>query len=62
MSNWQPIETAPHDTELLLGWRDTFGGVQWRCVVDLARSTKGGWWHGQATHWQFLPQPPEDAR
>ena len=56
---WQPIETAPSDKDLLLGWRQTeWEGAGWSCAVDLAHSTRGKWRHGQATHWMFPPAPP----
>lgn len=56
---WQPIETAPRDIEVLLGWWTTWPDRQWKMSSDLAGSTKGGWLHGQATHWQPLPEPPK---
>jgi len=58
---WQPIETAPHDTLVLIGYwyRD-----EW--VSEVAKATSG--WrrngvstmsaHGQATFWQPLPAAP----
>lgn len=60
---WQPIDTAPADTELLLGWFHQFlgDGRCWHMTVDFACSTRGGWWHGQATHWMPLPEPPEET-
>lgn len=66
---WRPIETAPADTDLLLGWWMEGAWLttpHWEQEVQEARNTKGGWWHGQATHWQPLPSPPhpdtEDGR
>lgn len=59
---WQPIETAPHETDLLLGWKDWSG--DWITEVSPA---SWGWKnervsniskHGQATHWMPLPTPP----
>ncbi|MDY0074248.1 MAG: hypothetical protein RBR77_16580 [Thauera sp.] len=56
---WQPISTAPHETELLLGWEEWDGA--WRTDVSMAT---WGWrkgtvsrmsQHGQATHWMPLP-------
>lgn len=59
---WMPIETAPHDQEVLLGWAD-WDGV-WITEVGMA---SWGWrtarvnnisLHGRATHWQTLPPAP----
>jgi hypothetical protein len=55
---WQPIETAPHDELLLLGWSAKWPEPHWETAVGLARCTSGGWWHGTATHWRHLPSPP----
>jgi hypothetical protein len=55
---WMPIETAPRDEELLLGWWQKWPELRWEWASGLAGSTKGGWLHGNATHWQRLPSPP----
>lgn len=64
--DWQPIATAPHEQEVLLGWwaEDGQGGCDW--VAEVGTATWG--WrrgtisnmsqHGQATHWMALPEPP----
>ena len=53
---WQPIETAPKDVVLLLGW---YGfGDKWETCTDYYHNSRGGWLHGQATHWMPLPEPP----
>lgn len=57
---WRPIETAPKDTDVLLGWWRSWPERQWESASGLAGSTKGGWLHGQATHWQPLPAPPAE--
>jgi hypothetical protein len=54
---WQPIETAPKDVPVLLGWEDSFRR-EWEYEAGLYGSTRGGWLHGQATHWMPLPSPP----
>jgi hypothetical protein len=52
---WQPIETAPMDTNVLMAW---FYESQWEIASGWAGSTKGGYLHSQATHWKPLPTPP----
>lgn len=60
---WLPIETAPHNEEVLLGWRDWDGA--WMSEVSMA---SWGWRnehvsciskHGRATNWMPLPPAPE---
>lgn len=55
---WRPIESAPKDKELLLGWWSTWPELFWEVAAGLYGSTKGRWIHGQATHWMPLPAPP----
>lgn len=62
---WQPIETAPHETLVILGWREN--GV-WKQEIALASAGErlpngysNRWWHGQATHWMPLPAPPSEG-
>jgi hypothetical protein len=61
---WLPIETAPHETRVLLGW--WYDGV-WISEVGEASH---GWTrngisnmsrHGQAVYWRPLPTGPEPA-
>lgn len=63
---WRPIETAPDDQEVLLGWTEWDGA--WKAEVGMA---SWGWRtdrvsnvsrHGRATHWMPLPAPPADAQ
>ena len=49
---------APADTEILLGWWQEWPERKWMQEAGVHRSTKGGWLHSQATHWQPLPSPP----
>lgn len=55
---WHPIETAPRDEVVLMAW--LYRG-EWQYEAGLAGSTRGGWLHGQATHWMPLPAPPSEG-
>lgn len=64
---WQPIETAPHEKRVLLGWRD-WRDHQW--CIEAGPATTGQRFgngysnlsqHGSATHWQPLPAAPSDS-
>lgn len=60
---WRTIESAPHETNVLLAyWDESLGN--WRMEAGMA---SWGWRrdgvsnmsrHGQATHWMPLPRPP----
>lgn len=59
---WQPVETAPHETLVVLGWDED--GV-WKQELALASAgqrwptgASNMWWHGSATHWLPLPPAP----
>ena len=70
MTDWQPIETAPHETPVLLySPPDHFG----RSTIEVGLASAGRtWpapgggtfsnrtWHGYATHWMPLPPPPTE--
>ena len=60
--NWQPIETVPTNTKVLL-WSNGF------VVVGLFDSEKSCWWSllfnmnfkmEKPTAWMPLPEPPEE--
>lgn len=58
---WQPItdqQEPPRDEPLLLGWWNKWPERTWEVASGLYGSTKGGWIHGQATHWMRQPLPP----
>lgn len=66
-TSWQPVETAPHGRDVLLGYVN-WHSQEWVCEVGQASH---GWTrngvstmsrHGQATHWQPLPGAPELSR
>lgn len=54
---WQPIESAPDDQELLLGWWEEWPSLTWKSEVGLYYCSKGRWAHGQAKYWMPLPKP-----
>ncbi len=67
---WQPIETAPHDRDVLL-WRPAraqgfrpHGAVRGRWIARHRYSNASPWvtvpgLNGMTvTHWQPLPEPP----
>lgn len=60
---WQPIETAPHETLVVLGWHDENGVFKQEIALASAGTRYPGgasdmWWHGSATHWMPLPPDP----
>lgn len=62
VTGWQPIETAPHEELVVLGWQED--GV-WKQEIALASAGErfpngysNRWTHGRATHWMPLPEPP----
>jgi hypothetical protein len=67
---WRGIESAPWDTDILLGWESSWPAVSWTMEVGWAgrrnscppeSGASNGWQHGSATHWRPLPAPPESA-
>ena len=68
VEEWRPIETAPHEINVLLAWPDSSLPGGWRMEAGMA---SWGWRrsgvsnmssHGQATHWRPLPTPPSSPR
>jgi len=66
MGEWQPIETAPPDTDVLLGWWRKWPVRAWEQKVGWAVASNtcpppwSKWWcDSEATHWMHLPAPPE---
>lgn len=61
---WQPIETVPDNTVVILGWEHC---GEWISVMDKYSwvTTEEGeevvCRNGFATEWRPLPEPPEDA-
>ncbi len=67
MSEWQPIETAPHDeTQILIHGRDGYFVATWdRLVGCFVEASSGDPLRGTErgdlcapTHWMPLPEPP----
>lgn len=58
---WHPIDSAPSDVEVQLGWIH-WHSKEWMQKVGYAHSTKGGWWDGSATHWMPLLPGPSISR
>lgn len=61
---WHPIDSAPHETLVVLGWYDENEVFKQEIALASAgRRYPGGasdmWWHGRATHWMPLPAPPQ---
>lgn len=60
---WRKIdENTPLDVDLLLllAYFNEWPKPQWAVESGWAGSTKGGWRHGQATHWMPLPAAPKE--
>lgn len=59
---WQPIETAPHETLVVLGWYESGVFKQEIALASAGERYPDGysnrWWHGRATHWMPLPPDP----
>src|ERR1700749_4051550 len=64
--DWQPIETAPKDKNILMWWRPIDNNEWAESVVigSVASSEEGKWWNSQRaeyqnlwhiTHWMPLP-------
>src|SRR5687768_12559086 len=65
VTGWQEItedNEPPLDKPLLLGWWREWPERKWEVEAGLYGSTKGGWNHGQATHWMEQPSPPTITR
>lgn len=63
---WQPIETAPRDREVVLGYRSADGeklGIGFWEVADeqhAGRWTVEEWWDESPSHWLPVPAIPAE--
>lgn len=64
MNEWQPIEIAPKDGTVVLGYWYKPGSLGWR-IVYFVKTDIGGYWNDYnsqemllLTHWMPLPEPP----
>jgi hypothetical protein len=74
VNDWQPIETAPKDGSIIMLYGEYmntyncagkvfsfgyyfFSQKQWMCYPSHNEATD----HIEPTHWQPLPEPPEDV-
>lgn len=64
MGDWQPIETAPHNKKVILFWEDWRDGKPCMEIAPYSTGTRyaNGYssvsYHGSATQWMPLPEPP----
>lgn len=65
---WRPLYDeakdewiAPADVDVLLFMPSTHPQLPAEIKAGFARSTKGGWFAGWATHWMPLPAPPKEG-
>jgi hypothetical protein len=58
MSEWQPIETAPSDTVVLLYTPHLHVTNPERIEARIYHVSRAGSRHAWATHWMPLPAPP----
>ena len=61
--DWQPVETAPHNETVLLFLPATGHSVAEMEVGCFSTGSRDGpyssiSYHGRATHWAPLPEPP----
>jgi hypothetical protein len=64
-SGWQPIETAPKDGTIVLGWEPRAAKWKIKFIAFQYMSGTGFWFNAaasgavKATHWMPLPEGPK---
>lgn len=61
VQEWQPIDTCPVDTCVLMFCPDTGLTNDERIESGIYHCTRGGYRHAWATHWMSLPKPPKEG-
>jgi len=57
LNEWKVCdENTPIDTELLLGWVQTWPSEKWESQISVYHCTRGRWIHGSATHYMSVPR------
>ncbi len=66
VSGWQPIETAPKDGTIILGY---WLGGKHDCAIHATKFWVGRWWEpnedypqSEPTHWMPLPAAPQKEK
>jgi hypothetical protein len=60
--DWQPIETAPSDTPVLLYTPNLHESNSERIESRVYHDSRAGSRHAWATHWLPLPPPPNQVK
>jgi hypothetical protein len=60
--DWQPIETAPSDTQVLLYTPNLHESNPERIESRVYHDSRAGSRHAWATHWMPLPPPPNQVK
>lgn len=66
MANWNPIDTAPMDIEIIVSNGDyvmpAYGRkIEWADQSHIVWGCSGGEIYNQPTHWMAFPEPPKET-